>query len=91
VRSDFAFVLDQSVAAGDEIRTAASADKALIQDVTVFDVFAGGNLAEEGKKSLAIEVTLQPTARTLTDKDIEAVGQKVVSAVRKATGGEIRA
>lgn len=91
VRRDFAFVLDQSVAAGDVMRAAASADKALIQDVTVFDVFAGGNLAEEGKKSLAIEVTLQPTARTLTDKDIEAVGQKVISAVRKATGGEIRA
>ena len=39
----------------------------------MFDVFEGGALADEGKKSLAIEVTLQPTAETLTDKDIEAV------------------
>ena len=44
----------------------------------------------EGKKSLAIEVTLQPTAETLTDKDIEAVAQKVAAAVKAATGGEIR-
>ncbi|MEE9546839.1 MAG: hypothetical protein V3V65_05005, partial [Hyphomicrobium sp.] len=45
---------------------------------------------EEGKKSLAIEVTLQPTVETLTDKDIDAVAQKVIAAVKKATGGEIR-
>lgn len=90
VRRDFAFVLDRAVAAGDVVRAAAGADKMLIQDVTVFDVFEGGALAEEGKKSLAIEVTLQPTAETLTDKDIEAVAQKVVAAVKSATGGEIR-
>ena len=90
VRRDFAFVLDRSVAAGDVMRAAAGADRALIQDVSVFDVFSGGNLAEEGKKSLAIEVTLQPTVETLTDKDIDAVAQKVIAAVKKATGGEIR-
>ena len=90
VRRDFAFVLDRSVAAGDVLRAAAGADRALIQDVAVFDVFSGGNLAEDGKKSLAIEVTLQPTVETLTDKDIDAVAQKVIAAVKKATGGEIR-
>ena len=56
----------------------------------MFDVFEGGALAAEGKKSLAIEVTLQPTAETLTDKDIEAVVQKIAAAVKTATGGEIR-
>jgi phenylalanyl-tRNA synthetase beta chain len=56
----------------------------------VFDLFEGGALEKEGKKSLAIEVTLQPTAETLTDKDIEAVTQKVAAAVKAATGGEIR-
>jgi phenylalanyl-tRNA synthetase beta chain len=90
VRRDFAFVLDQSVAAGDVMRAAAGADRALIKDVSVFDIFAGGSLAEEGKKSLAIEVMLQPSAETLTDKDIDAVAQKVIAAVKKATGGEIR-
>ena len=90
VRRDFAFVLDRDVPAGDVVRAAAGADKALIREVSVFDVFEGGALADEGKKSLAIEVTLQPTAETLTDKDIEAVVQKVAAAVKSATGGEIR-
>jgi phenylalanyl-tRNA synthetase beta chain len=90
VRRDFAFVLDRDVPAGDVVRAAAGVDKALIREVSVFDVFEGGALAAEGKKSLAIEVTLQPTAETLTDKDIEAVVQKVAAAVKAATGGEIR-
>jgi len=90
VRRDFAFVLDASVAAGDVVRAAQSADKALIESVSVFDVFEGGALAGEGKKSLAIEVTLQPLSETLTDKDIEGVAQKIIAAVKAATGGEIR-
>lgn len=90
VRRDFAFVLDKGVAAGDVVKAAAGADKALIREVSVFDVFEGGALEKEGKKSLAIEVTLQPTAETLTDKDIEAVSSKIAAAVKAATGGEIR-
>ena len=90
VRRDFAFVLDRTVNAGDVVRAALGADKALISAVSVFDVFEGGALAAENKKSVAIEVTLQPTSATLTDKDIEAVAQKVVADVKKATGGEIR-
>jgi phenylalanyl-tRNA synthetase beta chain len=44
----------------------------------------------EGKKSLAIAVRLQPTARTLTDAEIDSVGQKIVAAVVKATGASLR-
>lgn len=90
VRRDFAFVLDRGIAAGDVVKAALNADKALIREVSVFDVFEGGALEKEGKKSLAIEVTLQPTAETLTDKEIEAVSQKIAAAVKSATGGEIR-
>ena len=90
VRRDFAFVLDRDVAAGDVVRAAASADKALIANVNVFDVFEGGALAAEGKKSLAIEVTLQPATETLTDKAIEAIAEKIIAGVKKATGGEVR-
>ena len=43
-----------------------------------------------GKKSLAIEVTLQPREKTLTDAEIEAVTAKIVAAVTKTTGGELR-
>ncbi|HEY7670275.1 MAG TPA: phenylalanine--tRNA ligase subunit beta [Hyphomicrobium sp.] len=90
VKRDFAFVLDAGVAAGDVVRAALAADKTLIETVSVFDVFEGGQLADAGKKSLAIEVTLQPITETLTDKDIEAVAEKIIAAVKKATGGEIR-
>jgi phenylalanyl-tRNA synthetase beta chain len=89
VRRDFAFVLDAGVAAGDVIRAAGSADKALITGVTVFDEFASGSLGA-GKKSLAIEVTLQPKDQTLTDTEIEAIGARIVAEVQKATGGSIR-
>jgi len=89
VRRDFAFVLDESVPAGDVVRAAAGADKTLITDVSVFDVFAGKSLGP-GKKSVAIEVTLQPRERTLTDPEIEAVAKKVIAEVKRVTGGEIR-
>ncbi len=90
VKRDFAFILDRGVNAGDVVRAALGADKALIDSVTVFDVFEGGALAAEGKKSVAIEVTLQPKTETLTDKAIDAIAQKVIADVKKATGGEIR-
>ncbi len=89
VRRDFAFVVDDKVRAGDLVRAARGADKALIADVVLFDVFTGGSLAE-GKKSLAIEVTLQPQHSTLTEADIEAVAQKIITKVGKATGGVLR-
>ena len=86
VTRDFAFVVDAKVGAGDVIKAASAADKALISNVAVFDVFEGGSLAAEGKKSLGIEVTLSPGAATLTDKDIEAVSARIVEGVKKATG-----
>ena len=90
VRRDFAFVLDRGVAASDVVRAAESVDKKLVTGVSVFDVFEGGKLADEGKKSVALEVTLQPRDKTLTDAEIDAVAAKIVASVRKATGGEIR-
>jgi phenylalanyl-tRNA synthetase beta chain len=89
VRRDFAFVLDAAVPAGDVVRAAMGADKKLIAGVNVFDVFEGQALGP-GKRSLALEVTLQPRDRTLTDPEIEAVAQRIVAEVRKATGGQIR-
>ncbi len=89
VRRDFAFLLDRDVPAGDVVRAASGADRALISGVDVFDVFTGQGVPE-GKKSLAIEVTLQPRDKTLTDAEIEAVAAKIVAAVTKATGGELR-
>ena len=89
VTRDFAFLLEKDVAAGDVVRAAEKADKALITGVKVFDVFEGASLGADAK-SLAIEVTLTPTQKTLTDDEIDAVAQKVIAEVKKATGGEIR-
>ncbi|MEQ9239239.1 phenylalanine--tRNA ligase subunit beta [Roseovarius indicus] len=89
VERDFAFVVDTQVEALNLVNAAAGADKALIEDVRVFDEFIGGSLGE-GKKSLAITVRLQPTDSTLKDADIEAVSQKIVEKVEKATGGVLR-
>jgi phenylalanyl-tRNA synthetase beta chain len=86
---DFAFIVDDGVAAADLVRAAFGADKGLIADVSLFDVYRGERMAA-GKKSLAIEVTLQPREKTLTDADIEAASAKIVSAVMKATGGTLR-
>ncbi len=89
VRRDFAFIVDADMPAQTLIRAARGADKAMIGDVTLFDVFSGSNMPE-GKKSLAIEVTLQPRTKTLTDAEIDAVAAKIIEKVTKATGGTLR-
>jgi len=86
---DFAFVVAQDRPAGDLVRAAASADKALIAEVRVFDVYQGPGVAE-GSKSVALQVALQPRDKTLTDAEIEAISARVVAAVAKL-GGELRA
>jgi phenylalanyl-tRNA synthetase beta chain len=89
VERDFAFVVDRGVSADALVRAARGAEKKLIEDVRVFDLYEGAGVPE-GKKSLAIEVRLQPREKTLTDEEIEAVSAKIVAQVKKATGGELR-
>ncbi|MDJ0513772.1 MAG: phenylalanine--tRNA ligase subunit beta [Methyloceanibacter sp.] len=89
VTRDFAFLVDADTDARTLVRAASGADKKLISDVSVFDEFTGQGVPD-GKKSLAIEVTLQPRDKTLTDEEIDAVAEKVVTGVAKATGGTLR-
>jgi len=86
---DFAFVVDRSVPAATILKAARGAEKALITGVDVFDVFEGAGVGE-GKKSVAIEVTLQPQQKTLTDEEIDKISGAIVAAVTKATGGVLR-
>lgn len=90
VDRDFAFVVNASVTADEVVKAAKTAERTLIETVGVFDLYEGKGVPE-GKKSLAIAVRLQPKDKTLTDAEIEAVGQKIVAAVAKATGGTLRA
>lgn len=86
---DFAFVVDAGVAAEAVLRAAQGADKTLIDHVALFDVYAGPGVPE-GKKSIAIELAIQPRDKTLTDEEIEALSARVVAQVEKATGGALR-
>jgi phenylalanyl-tRNA synthetase beta chain len=87
---DFAFLVADEKPAADLVRAAFGADKELIADVALFDVYRGAGVPE-GQKSLAIEVTIQPKDKTLTDAEIEALSAKVISAAAKSVGGVLRA
>ncbi|WP_420391411.1 phenylalanine--tRNA ligase subunit beta [Acuticoccus sp.] len=90
VRRDFAFVVTEETDAKAITRAARSARRDVVADVTVFDVYRGAGVPD-GHKSVAVEATLQPTQRTLTERDIDAVSEAIVSAVAKATGARLRA
>jgi phenylalanyl-tRNA synthetase beta chain len=89
VERDFAFVVGTDVPAEAVMRAAYSADRALIDDVRVFDVFEGGGLGA-GSKSVAITVVFQPTERTLTDTEIENLERRIAERVNNTTGGVLR-
>ena len=86
---DFAFIIDKNYKAGDVEKIISEVDNSLIQKVLIFDVFEGGNMPE-GKKSIAINVTIQSMEKTLSEKDINDVSQKIINIVKAKTGGTIR-
>jgi phenylalanyl-tRNA synthetase beta chain len=86
---DFAFIVDKSVKAIDIVRAAQAAEKSLISGINVFDVYEGTGIPD-GKKSIAIAVTLQPREKTLTDQEIDAASGKIVTEVAKKTGATLR-
>jgi phenylalanyl-tRNA synthetase beta chain len=89
LRRDFAFLVDAGVAAGDLTRPILGVDKALIAEARVFDVYRGQGVPE-GKVSLAVEVTIQPREKTLTESEIESLSTRIVAVVAKATGASLR-
>jgi len=86
---DFAFVVDRSVKAGDILKAAQAGERNLVTQVNVFDIYEGKGVPE-GKKSVAIGVTLQPREKTLTEAEIEAAASKIVAEVQKKTGATLR-
>ncbi|GAA4008568.1 phenylalanine--tRNA ligase subunit beta [Sphingomonas swuensis] len=85
VTRDFAFVVPEALAAGDLVRAVRGADKALIADVRLFDRYQPA----EGDLSLALEVTLQPNEKTLTEADLTALSNRIVAAAAKV-GARLR-
>ncbi len=87
---DFAFVVAEDVAAETLLKAVRGAEKKLIADVSLFDIYQGKGVPE-GKKSIAVEVAIQPRDKTLTDDEIDAISKRIVAQVEKATGGVLRA
>ena len=82
IERDFAFVVDAGLAAAEIVKAVKQADRALVDTVTVFDVYEGKGVPE-GQKSVAVAVRIQPASATLTDAEIEALNQKIVAAALK--------
>ena len=89
VTRDFAFVVDRDVTTAKLIKAVKDADKVLIREVSVFDVYHGEHVATD-KKSVALSVTLQPKDKTLTDAEIDALSERIAAAATKATGATLR-
>ena len=90
VSRDFAFVLDRGVPVGELLRAVGNVDRALIASTQVFDLYEGPGIGD-GKKSVALAVTLQPRGKTLTDAEIDGVSARIVEAAQKRTGAVLRA
>ncbi len=86
---DFAFVIDKSFQVGELEKTIIKVDENIIKKVTTFDIFEGGNVPE-GKKSVAVNVTLQSLTKTFTEKDLDQISQKIIDSVKNKTGATIR-
>jgi len=89
VDRDFAFVVAEEVPAESLLVAVRAADKALIREVSLFDVYEGPGLGE-GMRSLAVAVRLQAPDHTLTEPEIEAAAKKITAAAAKATGATLR-
>ena len=86
---DYAFVVDKNIKAQDLIEIITSVDKNLIKSVKVFDVYQGDNIPQE-KKSIAINVSIQSSEKTLEEEDLEKINQLIISTVEEKTGAKIR-
>ena len=89
LRRDFAFLVSADTPAGDLVRPILGADKALIAEARVFDVYVGQGVPE-GKKSVAVEVVVQPRDKTLTEAEIDGLSARIVAAAEKAVGAKLR-
>lgn len=89
LKRDFAFVVKSDVEVGKVLSAAKQADRQLLTNVELFDVYVGDKVAE-GHKSVAIQVTLQPQDRSLKDEEIETISQKIIKEVARLTGGTLR-
>jgi len=90
VKQDLAFVVDESVAAGDLIAAAREAAGPELRELRVFDVYRGEQIGP-GKKSIALAAAFQSPERTLSDEDATEIRGRIVTALAERFGAELRA
>jgi len=86
---DFAFVIDRSFKAQELIEIISNIDRDLIRTVKIFDVYEGENIPEN-KKSIALNVIIQSSKKTLNDEDLDRINKLIISTVESKTGAKIR-
>jgi phenylalanyl-tRNA synthetase beta chain len=86
---DFAFILDKNFEVQKLVEIITNVDKDLIKSVKVFDVYEGDNI-EEGKKSIALNVTIQSLEKTLNEDDLNKINHRIISTVELKTDAKIR-
>ena len=89
VKRDLALLVDASVTMADIEKVVNSSERKLLRGVSLFDVYEGKNL-EAGKKSYAISIILQDDEKTLQDKQIDAVMNKIIANLQKQVGAQLR-
>ena len=89
VRRDLSLLLDEKITFAELAETARRAEKKLLRDVTLFDVYEGKNLPA-GKKSYALSFYLQDTERTMSDKQIDAIMAKIRKSIEDTYGATLR-
>ena len=86
---DFAFVIDKDFKVQDLVKIISEINTNLIRSVKVFDVYEGKNIPDD-KKSIALNITIQSSEKTLNDDDLEKVNQLIISTVESKSGAKIR-
>ena len=86
---DFAFVVDKNFKAQDLIEIISSIDKNLIRSIKIFDIYEGENIPQD-KKSIALNVTIQSSEKTLEESDLEKINKLIISTVETKSGAKIR-
>ncbi|MBD1157778.1 phenylalanine--tRNA ligase subunit beta [Pelagibacterales bacterium SAG-MED17] len=86
---DFAFVVDKSFKAQDLIEIISLIDKNLIRSIKIFDIYEGENIPD-GKKSIALNVIIQSSEKTLEEGDLEKINKLIISTVETKSGAKIR-
>ena len=89
VSRDLALLIDKNIEFTQIEQIARQSEKKLLKNVELFDVYEGKNLPE-GKKSYAVNFILQDTEKTMGDKQIEAIMNKLIAQIKKQLNAELR-